>query len=537
MKLRATVPPAYLAAAGACLLALLLQCVLSMSTMGASYDEHAHLPAGYTYWKTGDFKLNPQHPPLVKLVAALPLLFLGPKVDWSDESWAGARPSQWRFGTRFLYSWGNDADRMLFWGRLPIVALSLLLGLYVFRWSAERFGPRAGLFALLLYAFCPNVIAHARFVTMDLAVSCFLTMTLYYLWRYWTAPARRAAVLCGVSLGLALAAKFSALVLAPVVILALFLAPRATAPTPTVSGKKKRKARDAAEGPAPLLDAAIAAGLAAVVVWVAYLLPADPGFYFRGVALVNRDHNPDHQYYLLGEFKTGHWWYYFIVTFFLKTPIPVLLAAATAAVFAWRTRRETGRGDLLLLVPAAAFFAFTSAFADNLGIRYVLPVFPLLFVFVSRLGEALTRRTAGLAAVAALGLWQVVGALRIYPDYLAYFNEASGGPAHGYRLLDDSNVDWGQDLKRLGAYVKEQNLGRVKLCFDLLGHPPYYGIDAERIPIAQLADPPAPGTYAIATHCLVRVQMLDVPGQPTLDWLQRYTPVARVGYSFYIFKF
>jgi hypothetical protein len=536
--MRPAVPRAYGAAAGLLLLALLLQCLLSMRLMSASYDEHAHLPAGYTYLKTGQLKLNAQHPPLVKLIAGFPLLFLGPKVDWTDESWTGARPSQWRFGARFLYAWGNDADRLLFWGRLPIVLLSLVLGLYVFRWSVERFGPRAGIFGLLLYAFCPNVIAHSRLVTMDVALSTFATLTFYYVWRYVRDGTRRAAILAGISLGLALATKFSALVFVPLALAGLLLRrPPAAAPV-TGSKKKRRQVDDAAASPTWVTASGLVAGLAILLVWIAYLVPVDPGFYFKGVALVNQDHNPDHHYYLLGEFKPGRWWYYFLVAFAVKTPIPILIALGVAAVLAWRNRGTTGRDDLLLLVPALVFFAFTSAFADNLGVRYVLPVFPLLFVFVSRIAAAFTTRTAGLAGVALLGAWQVWAALRIYPDYLAYFNEAAGGPAHGYRLLDDSNVDWGQDLKRLGAYLKERNLGPVPLCFDLQGYPPYYGIEGERITIAQLAEERRPpGTYAVATHCLVRVQTLNRPGGPNLDWLQRYEPIGRVGYSFYLFRF
>src|SRR5438034_7143422 len=159
----------YWAIAAALLTALGLQCVLSMRLLSATFDEHAHLPAGYTYWKTGRIGLNPQHPPLVKLLCAAPLLALDPRVNWSDPAWETG--NEWRFGHVFFYEWGNDADRLLFWGRLPIVLLSLMLGVYVFRWSTERFGPRAGVLALLLYAFCPTVIAHSRFVTMALALS------------------------------------------------------------------------------------------------------------------------------------------------------------------------------------------------------------------------------------------------------------------------------------------------------------------------------------------------------------------------------
>lgn len=523
-------------AAAALLAALLLQCVWSMRLLSATYDEHAHLPAGYTYWKTGDLRLNPQHPPVVKLLAALPLLFLAPRVDWEDESWSGPRPSQWRFGSRFLYAWGNDADRLLFWGRLPIVLLALLLGFYVFRWSSERFGPRAGVYALLLYAFCPNVIAHGRLVTMDMALATFSTMTLYYLWRFLREGAMRPLILCALSLGLALGSKFSALVIAMLVAGWLVMRPiRGAAPAGSRKERKKRAAAPAAIGWAAGL--AIVAGVAAVVVWVSYLFPADPAFYWKGVGVVNRDHRPDHFYYLMGEFKQGRWWYYFLATLAFKTPVPALLSTAIAAVLAWRSRAATGRDDLLLVVPAVAFVAVTSALADNLGLRYVLPVFPLMFVFAGRIATPLTRSRPGLAVIALLGLWQVAGSVRVFPDHLAYFNEPSGGIMRGHRLLDDSNIDWGQDLKRLGAYLQEHKPAPpVRVCYDLNGQPPYYGIEAGRVTTEQLAASPPPGFYAIAAHCLVRVRMLNQPGGPDLDWLARYPPIGRVG-AFHLFRF
>jgi hypothetical protein len=541
-------------AAAALLAAFVAQCVLSMRLLSATFDEHAHLPAGYTYWKTGDLRLNPQHPPLVKLLAGFPLLFLKPNADWTDESWAGPRVNQWRFGKGMLYAWHNDADRLLFWGRVPMVLLAVLGGLYVFRWSAERFGPRAGVFGLLLYAFCPNVIAHARFVTMDAPLATFLTITLYYLWRHRKDGTRRSLVLCALSLGLALATKFSALLVAPVVLAGLALTPitrtaavtTTTTPTtrPTVKKKRReRRERTAATAAARpswewLASVGIAAGIAAVVVWVLYLFPTDPAFYWKGVQMVNRDHRPDYWYYLMGQFKQGTWWYYFAAAFLFKTPLPVILSIAVAAVLAWRTRAATGRADLVLLIPAAVFFAATSAMADNLGLRYVLPVFPLLFVFASRLGESLTRTRTGLAAVIALAGWQVFGALRIYPDYFAYFNEAAGGPANGYHLLDDSNLDWGQDLKRLAEYLKETPppAQPVRVCYELNGDPGYYGVRAQQIRLPDLVGDPTPGFYAIGVHCLVRLQAMTEPGHPNRDWLARFKPVGRVGWSFYLFR-
>ena len=120
------------------LTAMLLQAVSSMRLLSATYDETTHLPSGYTYLRTGEFRLNPQHPPLIKLLSALPLLPLRPEMNLDDPAWSGQPNDEWSFGYRFLY--GNDADRLLFWGRLPNVLLSLLLAFYVFRWARELFG-------------------------------------------------------------------------------------------------------------------------------------------------------------------------------------------------------------------------------------------------------------------------------------------------------------------------------------------------------------------------------------------------------------
>jgi hypothetical protein len=499
----------YWAIAAGLLAALLLQCVLSMRLLSASFDEHAHLPAGYTYWKTGQIGLNPQHPPLVKLLCAAPLLALKPRVDWTDPGWTSG--NEWRFGHIFFYEWGNDVDRLLFWGRMPVVLLSVLLGVYVFLWSSALFGPPGGVASLALYAFCPNVIAHARFVTMDLALAAFMTACLYHLWRYEREGTRRTAVLLGLYLGLSLATKFSALFIAPVVgavIAWRFL--------------KKPDARPV-----------IVCGLALFVVWAAYLF-GDLGLYVKGLRLVNQDHPHGHRYYCLGTFKEDGFWYYFVVAFLLKTPIPALIAIAGSTVLAWRTRAVTARDDLFILVPAALFFVLTSIYADNLGVRYVLPVYPLLFVFAGRVAAwATTRRTR--AIVLVLGLWQMGGTLLAYPDYLSYFNEAAGGSARGYRSLDDSNVDWCQDVKRLKGLLDEKHVGFVKTCFHLKGFPPYYGIDGEPMTPDEMVSDPAPGAYAISTHCLAQVRQYNEVAGRELDWLARFKPTGRVG-SFYLFE-
>jgi hypothetical protein len=271
-------------------------------------------------------------------------------------------------------------------------------------------------------------------------------------------------------------------------------------------------------------------------VWATYLF-SDPTQYLEGLRRLNQDHPPDHRYFLMGEYRTGGWWYYFAAAFVLKTPLPTLFVLAGAALHALRDPRSVwAAGDAVLLVPAAAFFAATSAWADDLGIRYLLPVYPLLFVFAGRLAAPLLARRTGQMALAALGAWLVVGTLRVYPDDLAYFNEAAGGPSKGYLHLDDSNVDWGQDLKRLKAFVDTHHIGAFKLCMHQRGFPPYYGLQAEPLDPEEMIGDPPPGVYAASTHCLARLRAYNEEAGRELDWAARFTPLGRVGQSFYVFE-
>src|SRR3989344_8951740 len=130
----------------------------SAQNFSPATDEIIHLPGGYSYWKTGEIVLNPEHPPLVKLMAAFPLLFMDLKFDSNDPNLAGPFKKQWTFGNKFLFS--NDVDRLLLWGRLPIMLLSVLLGFYIYRWGSEIFSRKAGLLALFLYAFMPVTITN-----------------------------------------------------------------------------------------------------------------------------------------------------------------------------------------------------------------------------------------------------------------------------------------------------------------------------------------------------------------------------------------
>src|SRR3989344_4573342 len=192
---------------------------LSMQNFSPAYDEITHLPSGFSYLKTGELKLNPEHPPLIKMLAAFPLLFLDLKFNASDPDLAGAQTKEWQFGSNFLFA--NGVDRVMFWGRIPMILLSVLLGWYIFRWGKDLFGYEAGIIGLLIYALMPNIIAHSQLVTTDLGLTVFSFISLYYLWRFITKENKNDALYSGLNLGLALGSKFSAVFLMPIFIVLL----------------------------------------------------------------------------------------------------------------------------------------------------------------------------------------------------------------------------------------------------------------------------------------------------------------------------
>jgi 4-amino-4-deoxy-L-arabinose transferase-like glycosyltransferase len=517
--------------------ALSLQALLSMRLLSATFDETTHLPSGYVYLTTGDFRLNQQHPPLVKLLSAVPVWFLGPTVNLDDPGLRSAPPDEWGFGFRFLY--GNDADRLLFWGRLPIVLLAVLLGWYVFRWSRGLFGTAAGLMALTLCAFSPTIIAHARFVTFDVPLACFSTMALFHLWRYVHLRTWHDLLLAGCGLGLAMASKFSGVLLTlPFVVLIAWSTVRPPenrgASTPrTDPGASTLVGRVGLSAFALLVTAV----LASVVIQASYFFSGGLGAYWEGLNLVNLDHAPDFAYYLMGQFKPGGWWYYFLLAFLFKTPLPTLLLLGLAVVLMRRFPTPCGLDEAFLLLPIVVFVAATSAFADNLGVRYLLPVYPLVFVFVGRLVRAVPERRWAQGLTAVLAVWYVAGTLWIYPDHLAYFNELTGGPANGHRYLDDSNVDWGQDLKRLRDFLRREGIESVKLRYGRNVNPDYYGIPWRPLTDREWSGDPPPGVYAVGTHLLIRGRWYAQQRGLKTDWLDRYEPIGRVGYSCYVFRF
>jgi hypothetical protein len=510
----------------AALALLLLAChaglaVHSLWRKSTTYDEVTHLPAGLAQAATGQARLNPQHPPLVKLLAGLAASTLEPRLPLDGESYLTGR--EWDFGRQVLYEAGNDAMALLRRGRLPVVGLSVLGGLAVFLWSRRRHGDLAGLASLALYAFSPTVIAHARLVTMDAAVSAGAVLALYSWWRATTCPRPRlgAELVCGVGLGIALAAKFSGLVLVPAMAACELLANGAR------RGWRRR-----------LRAWAVTAAAAALVVELAYLAPDGLLRYARDLRLLYGDRNPEYSYYLAGEFRREGFPHYFLVAMAVKSTLPALAAMLGGLGLAAASRRRW-RDDLYLWLPALWWLAVTSAVAANWGVRYALPVYPLLFVLAGGLASLAwnARRRAVRWLPPLLLLTHASEAVKTHPDYIPYFNQIAGGARGGIHWLDNSNLDWGQDLYRLPAWLGERGVERVRLLYFGTALPEHFGVVQEPMIPADWRAAPRPGVYVISAEYLVRgLYQAESRGWHS-DWLRRYESVDVLGGSLYLYVF
>jgi hypothetical protein len=533
--------------------------VSSLVRQSATYDEGAHLPAGYSYWVTGDHRLNPEHPPLAKLIAAAPLALL-PDVVFKTDDLAWTTGRQWELGRRFLYAW-NDADRLLFWGRLPIVALGAALCALVFLEARRRFGPVAGFMALGLAVLSPDLLAHGQLVTTDLAVTLFLFAAVVA----WDATLRRPGLvpllLTGLFAAAAVATKFSAVVLFPMLIMIAVVS--------DVPGRARRA----------VVGFAAVCLLAFAALWAAYgfagrltddvglreelrattlhdegrtvvargLLAAEgfgllPEAYTRGFLFAYR-HAEKRPTFLRGRVSDDGFPLFFPISFAIKTPIPLILLVVLASAGG----RGTARERLGLWIPVFLYLFLTQTRGLNIGHRHLLPVYPFLLVLAAGAAARLWasgRRNLAAPRLATMALlaWYAVGTLRAHPHDLAYFNEVAGGPGGGYHWLVDSSLDWGQDLKGLRPVLEAHGIPKVKLSYFGSADPSYYGIDAEMLP-GTMSPRPAhvvrevrPGDVLAVSATNLQGVYLEGEDRRLMERVRALPPLGNVGHSIFLFR-
>jgi hypothetical protein len=550
--------------------------ILSLVQKSPTVDEPIHLFAGYSYLKWGDFRANPEHPPLVKIWAALPLLAFDVQDPvLSSPLWDGILHSERPVPTRDLAAQmlfvDNDDETLFFVAKLQMIALGILLGIFVYLWSKELFGVVAGIAALFLFALDPNILAHSQIVHTDLAFTAFFFIGTYYFWRALSRLTWPNLLLACVFSALAAVTKYSY----PAVLLVWAILgmikilssepQRCAIGIPGVISSRWKKAL-------------VSAGIGASAALAAYLFTwAIYGFRFaavpgglsplrmdfvmppensslRPLASFILDHRlfPEAWIYgqlyafkylkkisfLLGQTSDEGFWSYFPVAFAVKTPLPTLMILIVGLNMFLRGRLNRMRA-FFLLVPAVVYFSLAVASRANIGLRYILPIYPFLFVLAGGAVAELWRHTRLRKGVAFLAVWSLWTCLSIYPDYLAFFNGLVGGPDNGYKVLLDSNLDWGQDLKGLKRWMDAKGIKKVWLVYFGAAYPEYYGIDSATVEGSWIEyDPPATRSIPNSRYMALSAHLLyGVYKENSLIWLFRTRkPVAVIGHSIFVFN-
>lgn len=490
------------------LIVMSLQLFFSVRRESQTWDEANHIFTGYRTWTDGDFGLNPEHPPLVKLLATTPLLWSQLKNPPLEERFF--KEDAFLRGKEFLYQ--NDPDKILARTRTAAAILTLLTASIVFLGTREMFGTGAAFIALTLLAFDPNLLAHGALVTTDVGLACFMFLSVYMFYRFVKNPSALRLAVAGAATGLALAVKHTGLLVLPI----LFL----LAACEIIYDLRTHRAAVARQAIKLLGSVALIGLIGWAVLWSFY------GFRYRARPNTLQMNPPLAQYtqglkpheawpvsimarlrvlpesylyglvdvrltaeyytsYLLGNIYAHGVWYYFPVAFLIKSTLAVLvLTLLTLGVIATR-RLNHGREVLFLIVPVIFYFIVAFTVGMNIGVRHILNVYVFLYVLIGGATVALIRRNRKWGyAVAVLLVAHAVSSVKAFPNYIAYSNELWGGPSQTYKYLTDSNSDWAQQLKSVKKYLDQRG---VKDCWFLyfaegVAEPTYYGIPCKPLP-------------------------------------------------------
>lgn len=573
----------------------------------ATMDELAHIPSGYGYVSQLDYRLNPEHPPLLKTLSGLSAwIFVNPNFPTDTKAWRDDINGQWTQGAVFLYESGNDADQIVFWSRIPFLLLTILLGWLIFDWTRKRFNTATALMTLLLFAFSPTILAHSRYVTTDLGAAFGFFIGFIGFLKFLEVPNRKNLLIAGLLFGTAQLLKFSLILLIPMYVL-MIVGWIVTRPNLHLHERIKLGMRIS-------LKTMLLGIVGFALVWIVYIphvwnYPKDRqyndadltltsfglrpavnlnlalidnkytrpfGQYMLGVLMVQQRAAGGNTAYFLDEVSAKGSRIYFPLLYLIKENLALHILTLIALIFAFYKFRKssgsiTGRARLWIYNHFAEFSALTFIIFYwlvsiksplNIGVRHVLPTFPFIYILVSRqivewlkwhetvnpqswldwfrnVYQLYIKSIPKYLFVGVLMLWLIGSSVAIFPNYLSYYNELSGGTSEGYKIAVDSNYDWGQDLKRLTDFVRENQIEKISVDYFGGGNPRYYL--GGRFEPWWSARGPAHGWFAISGTFLQGAHGKTAPGfirkpEDSYEWLKGYEPVARAGYSIFIYK-
>ena len=504
----------------AALLAVMFALMLG-SSLGDSLttDEDAHIPAGYSYVRFLDYRLNPEHPPLLKALSALPLLLLDNlSFPTRDAGWTDKVNDQWDLGTKFLYETGNDARVIVQIARIAPILITLLSIFLLYWWGRELLGPIWGLVPAILFGLSPTVLSHGHYVTTDLAAAFGVLIALYTFVWFLNKQTAASCLVAGLAFGIAELMKFSAILLIP---LLFFIAIAAA-----IAKAAREKRQWMRESFRAIVGTVLVMLVGLVVIYIVYFLftvnyPIEknvsdvqyifagaPGWitapvvylvqhpilrplgqYALGVGMVVGRASGGNTGYFLGTVTNTGWWNYFPVVFVTKETLPALALIALGTLFGIRgtIRALAARGkkrtrtladylgvnlaEFSMLSFVILYWAYSMKSPLNIGVRHLLPTLPLLYLLatsaVKRWVEERaaqhgnTTKALKTGMVSILLTVHVAESALVAPFFISYFNELGGGTEQGHAIATDSNYDWGQDLWRLASFVEKKGIQRI----------------------------------------------------------------------------
>jgi hypothetical protein len=506
-----------------------------------TYDEALYLVAGYAYLAEQDFDFNPETAPLPKELAALPL-YLWYRLPYPPDTKGSTSPTVWGLERAFLYGSPVPADDLLTLARIPNLILGGFLVALVGWWSYRLWGAGAALLGMGLAALEPNLIAHSSLATTDLGIALFIFLAVYCLWDYVQTASPWFLAGVGISTGLALASKFSGVVLLGIlgfiigihVLAGGTLSLRRPGDNTATTSLTRRIVQTA-------VASIVMACLAALVISSCYFFQGF-GTWWEGLERQLAHQEDGHRAFFLGTFSLDGWWYYFPVAFLIKTPVGTLVLMLASLLLVRYGKALTKQDFLFLVVPVLLYGAVLLHTRINIGLRYALPVYPFLFVLTSRLATfRFQPRWLGPVLLGIPLVATAVSSLRTAPHHLAYFNELIGGPLQGYHYLSDSNLDWGQDLRGVKAFLEREQVEMVYLSYFGSAPPEAYGIRYQYLPLSRFIPKEPmemlpPGTpRELLLISVTNLQGTYLTAQDQYRWLQKRTPVASIGYSIFVY--
>jgi len=568
------------------ILLFLFQSVITLTSKTPVFDDPAAITIGTYFVKYLDTSMYILHPPLIYILAGLPLQFVDINLPYSYKECT--EMGFYKCSQDTVFESNNDVEKIGTYSKIPFIVISLILGLILFFFAKELYGKNAGYFTLTLYAFSPTILGYNTIIFTDLVVTFFIVSATYFLWKLLIQGyTKTRLIFAGIFLGLALASKFTAILLIPIIVIffiikiiqdknnnrKIFLRIHSVKlililliglitlhasyffSFGTITDSIPERYLDTIESE---IGKRFPEGSSSrgIVDFLVYDIKIPIPQYFAGIAAQNKiGSSGGKKGYLNGEIYEGGKWYYFFEVLLIKTQIPLIIFFITALIFTLRAVRGNIINELFILIPIIFFLGVFLINNFNLGLRHILPIFPFVFLLSSRIVNINLKNNMHnfifKTSIVFLLLWYILITILIMPNYAAYFNELVGGPKNGHYYLLSSNLDMGQDLKKLSDYIKAKNLGTIKLSYHGSFDPSYYNISYEPLPMEFYIpwvsgfDPDKPkqnykencskkqGIMAISVSNLHNYHLLN---KSCFKWLNDYSPIKKIGYTIFIYN-